>query len=412
MNLTTAGMSAEALREALIAQIKQAGYARSRTVEDALRAVERHHYVPDVELTVAYANEIVVTKRSAEGEVLSCASQPGIVALLLDQLRAQPGDRVLEIGAGTGYNAALLAHLVGEHGHVTAIDVDADIVEVADERLAAAGIGNAEVVLGDGARGHEPGAPYDGIIASVGAYGIPDSWLSQLAPAGRLVIPLRIRGSVSRSIAFERAPHGRWRSAEHAMCGFVPLRGGIADDPRSRIDLTGDNTVALQTHQDYPFAAERLIGVLDQPRSEMWTGVTFARRESLEWMYLWLTCALPGGLRSMPVEQMAIDSGRVTPMFRTGMAVPDDGELAYLAKRPGGYDREGHELTETGVIGHGPNGGDLVARVADEIRTWDRNFRHRGVRFEIPTDRTDGSDPACGRFFLDRPHHPITVIWQ
>jgi protein-L-isoaspartate(D-aspartate) O-methyltransferase len=211
MNVTTADMSPEALREALIDKVKEAGYARSRTVEDVLRAVERHHYVPDVELADAYANDIVVTKRPPEGEVLSCASQPGIVALLLDQLRPQRGDRVLEIGAGTGYNAALMAHLVGERGHVAAIDVDADIVGYADP----AG---------------------DGIIASVGAYGIPDSWLAQLAPAGRLVIPLRIRGSVSRSIAFERAPEGGWRSAEHAMCGFVPLRGGIADDPRSRID--------------------------------------------------------------------------------------------------------------------------------------------------------------------------------
>ncbi len=412
MNLTTTDMSPEAQREALIGKVKEAGYARNGAVEDALRTVERHHYVPDVELADAYANDIVVTKRTPDGEVLSCASQPGIVALLLDQLRPQPGDRVLEIGAGTGYNAALLAHLVGKEGHVTAIDVDGDIVDYARERLAVAGIGNVEVVLGDGARGHEPGAPYDGIIASVGAYGIPGDWLSQLAPGGRLVVPLRIRGSVSRSIAFERARDGGWRSAEHAMCGFVPLRGGIADDPRSRIDLTGDNTVTLQSHQDQPFAPERLTGVLDRPRSEMWTGVTFARMESLEWMYLWLTCALPGGLRSMPAEQTAIDSGLITPMFRTGMAVPGDGELAYLAKRPGGHDSEGHELTETGVVGHGPHGGELAARVADEIRTWDRDFRHRGVEFEIPADGTDTSDPTRGRFFLDRPHHPITVAWQ
>ncbi|MEU3628963.1 methyltransferase, FxLD system [Amycolatopsis coloradensis] len=412
MNFTSTGMSPEALRETLIDVIKEAGHARTRAVEDALRAVERHHYVPHVDPVDAYANDIVVTKRTPEGEVLSCASQPAVVALLLDQLRPRRGDRVLEIGAGTGYNAALLAHLVGEGGHVTAIDVDADIVDHARERLTAAGVGNAEVVHGDGARGHEPGAPYDGIIASVGAYGIPDSWLTQLAPAGRLVIPLRIRGSVSRSIAFERAPTGGWRSAEHAMCGFVPLRGGIADDPRSRIDLTGDTSVTLQSHQDQPFAPGRLTGVLDQPRREVWTGVTFARRESLEWMYLWLTCALPGGLRSMPVQQAAFDSGRVTPMFRTGMAVPGDGEVAYLAKRPGGYDSDGHELTETGVVGHGPHGGGLAARVAEEIRAWDSNFRHRGVRFEIPADGTDTSDPTRGRFFLDRPHHPITVVWE
>lgn len=154
-----------------------------------------------------------------------------------------------------------------------------------------------------------------------------------------------------------------------------------------------------------------MTGVFDQPRREVWTGATFAGMESLEWMYLWLTCALPGGLRSMPVEQTAIDSGRVTPMFRTGMAVPGDGELAYLTKRPAGHDSEGHELTETGVVGHGPDGGELAARVADEIRIWNSNFRHREVRFEIPNGSTDISDPTRGRFFLGRPHHPITVVW-
>lgn len=115
-----------------------------------MRAVERHHYIPDVDLTAAYANDLVVTKRSADDAVLSCASQSGIVALLLDQLDVQHGDHVLEIGAGTGYNAALLAHVVGENGHVPAIDVDADIVEHARNRLASASIDNVEVLLGAG----------------------------------------------------------------------------------------------------------------------------------------------------------------------------------------------------------------------------------------------------------------------
>lgn len=326
--------------------------------------------------------------------------------MLLDELDVRRGDHVLEVGAGTGYNAALLAHLVGEDGHVTAIDVDADIVEHARERLAAAGVDTVDIVLGDGARGYQPSALYDRIVASVGAYGTPDSWLSQLSPTGRLVIPLRIRGSVSRSIAFERASGGAWRSVDHAMCGFVPLRGGIADDPWRKVDLTGDGSVTLQLRQEHTLDPERLAGVLDKPRYEVWTGATFGPMESLEWMYLWLTCAMDGALCSMPVEQRAIDSGLVTPMFRSAMAVPVHDELAYLAKRPGGHDREGRALIETGVVGHGPFGSDLAARVAEEIRHWDRYFRHRDVQFMIPADGTDTSDPSRGRFFLDRPHHP------
>jgi protein-L-isoaspartate O-methyltransferase len=72
-------------------------------------------------------------------------------------------------------------------------------VERARERVAAAGVGNVEVVLGDGALGYPAGAPYDRIVATVGAYGVPDAWLAQLAPTGRLVVPARVRGSVSRS---------------------------------------------------------------------------------------------------------------------------------------------------------------------------------------------------------------------
>lgn len=104
---------------------------------------------------------------------------------------------MLEIGAGTGYNAALLVHLTGPRGGVTTIDMDSDIVSQARERLARAEVGNVEVVLGDGALGYPAGAPFDRIVATVGVYSIPDAWLTQLAPQGILVVPARIRASVS-----------------------------------------------------------------------------------------------------------------------------------------------------------------------------------------------------------------------
>jgi protein-L-isoaspartate(D-aspartate) O-methyltransferase len=93
--------------------------------------------------------------------------------------------------------------LAGPHGRVTTIDVDTDIIADARAHLAAAGVDTVEVVLG-----YPSGAPYDGIVAAVGAFGIPDSWLTQLAPGGRLVVPLRIVGRLSRSIAFEHSDGG------------------------------------------------------------------------------------------------------------------------------------------------------------------------------------------------------------
>lgn len=410
MNATAADTSPEFLRAVMITKIKDAGYTLSPTVEQALRAVERHLFVPDATLEDAYENDIVVTKRGDDDQVLSCLSQPSIVALQLEQMEVQPGHRVLEIGAGAGYNAALLAHLAGPHGHVTAIDVDADIVDQARERVAAAGVSNVEVVLGDGALGHAPGAPFDRIVATVGAYGIPDAWLAQLAPTGRLVVPARIRGSVSRSIAFEREEDGVWRSVDHQMCGFVSLRNGIADDPRRRIPLTADNAVKLQLNQEHAINPAGLMGVFDRPRFEAWTGVMFRPMQSLEWLYLWLACVLDTGLCSLSVDPTAIDAGLVEPMFRAStMAVPGERELAYLTWRLAGHAESG-KIMEIGVIGHSDAGAALSGHVVDEIRTWGEQQRNRTVQFEIPPTGTN--EPQSGRFFLDRPHHGLAVIWR
>jgi protein-L-isoaspartate(D-aspartate) O-methyltransferase len=197
--------SADQLREELTDRLVQHDVIRTVAVEAAFRQVPRHLFLPDVPLERAYANDPVYTKHDAAGVHISAASQPGTVAMMLHQLDAHPGDRILEIGAGTGYNAALIGTIVGETGHVTTIDVDLDLVEDGRAHLAAAGITGVEVVLGDGALGHPAGAPYDRIIATVSAFETPTAWLDQLAPGGRLILPLRLRGTNSRSIAFERA---------------------------------------------------------------------------------------------------------------------------------------------------------------------------------------------------------------
>ncbi|GAB3214230.1 hypothetical protein GCM10027294_52880 [Marinactinospora endophytica] len=289
---------AEALRHALVEQIRADGHARTPGIEEALRTVPRHLFVPNAPLTEAYANSPVHIKYAPDGTSISCASQPTIVALMLDQLDARPGDHVLELGTGTGYNAALIGHLVGATGHVTTMDVDADLVEGARAHLAAAGVDNVEVVLGDGALGHLLNAPYDRIIATVGAHAIPRAWLEQLVPAGRLVAPQRLKGSVSRSIVWERR-EGRWGSKGSAMNTFMPLRRGIADGERHMIPLSADGTVRLQAPAGVGADAEELAGVLEQPRTEVWTGMTVRAAESPEWMELFVSCALPSGVSGL-----------------------------------------------------------------------------------------------------------------
>ena len=131
--------TATALRAALIAQLEREGALHDPAVRTAMLAVPRHLFLPNEPLERAYANDAIATK-FADGVSISSASQPAIVALMLEQLALAPGMNVLEIGAGTGYNAALMRTLVGPGGQVTTVDIDADITDAAREHLAAIGI--------------------------------------------------------------------------------------------------------------------------------------------------------------------------------------------------------------------------------------------------------------------------------
>jgi protein-L-isoaspartate(D-aspartate) O-methyltransferase len=408
-------LSAEQLRDRLTDRLREQDIIRTADIEAAFRRIPRELFVPGVPLEEVYADSAVYTKHNGAGASISAASQPRIVAMMLRQLDLQPGHRVLEAGAGTGVNAAYMATIVGETGRVVTIDVDEDLVEGAREHLAAAGITNVAVVLGDGALGYPAGAPYNRFIATVGAFEVPTAWLEQLTPDGRLVVPLRLRGAASRSIAFERGPGG-WRSVDSELAVFMPLRGGavasIGDDTYRLVALTCGHDVTVQVHQDQEVDDHALAKVLDTDRHETWTGVCFAPMVSFEWLDLWLACRLEGGIMRMNVQPAAKERGQVAPMFGWGaMSTVRGGDLAYLTLRPATPAGDGGKLYEVGVLGHGPTGRDLAEQVAQEIRLWDAGFRDRAVRFEMP-DAPVTADPDAGRFVLPRPHHPVTVIWE
>ncbi|MGI5238778.1 methyltransferase, FxLD system [Dactylosporangium sp. CA-139066] len=404
-----ADQTAEQLRHDLVDRLVRNGTARSEPVVAALRGVPRELFVPDVPVQRAYADDAVYTKNNAAGVAISAASQPTIVATMLEQLDLQPGQRVFEAGAGTGYNAALIGTIVGAQGHVTAVDVDLDIVDGARTHLAAAGISNVEVVLGDGALGHAANAPYDRAIATVGAYQIPDAWLAQLAPGGRLLVPLRLRGTTTRCIAFERDPDG-WHAVNSELAVFMPLRG-IGDDGYEVVYLTDDHTVQLQVHQDQTVDPAALAGVLDTKRHERWTGVLFPPDVPLAWMDLWLACTLDNALMRMNVQPAAVQGGLVTPSFGWGsMSTVRGTDLAYLTIRPAPPAADGGKLYEVGVTGHGANGDTLADEVADQIRHWDTHYRDKTVTFTMPAVLPE-PDPAAGRFVLPRQQNPIVVSW-
>ncbi|KJY28464.1 methyltransferase, FxLD system [Streptomyces sp. NRRL S-495] len=404
--------TAEQLRADLTGRLLDQGAIRTGAVENAFRTVRREHFLPGFPLETAYADNPTYIKADGSGTQISAASQPAIVALMLEQLAPQPGERIFEAGAGSGVNAAYMGHIVGPGGQVVTVDVDDDLVDGARKHLAAAGITNVEAVLGDGALGHPAGAPFDRVIATVSTSEVPTPWLEQVRPTGRIVLPLRLRGTASRSIAFERREAG-WVSVDDRLAVFMPLRGSM-DDARRTVTLTREGDVTLQVHKDQDAAvdATQLHGVLDSGRHETWTGVTIPGGTTYEYQDLWLALTLPNSLMRMNVTGTARERGTVTPMFGWGaMATVQGASLAYLTLRPGEPTADGCKTYETGVIGHGPDGAALADLVAEETRTWSAGYRDRMLHIELP-DATEAEEREAGRFVLDRPNHPITVTWE
>jgi protein-L-isoaspartate(D-aspartate) O-methyltransferase len=151
------------LRNRMVDHIAEAGHLRSDAVEHALRTVPHHLFVPAATVENAYVNRSITIKPGeAGGRPASCISVPTVVAMMLDQLDARPGHRVLEVGAGTGYNTALLAELVGATGQVTTIDIHPDVTTHARRALDVTGYDRVHVVTGDGSLGYLDHAPMTG----------------------------------------------------------------------------------------------------------------------------------------------------------------------------------------------------------------------------------------------------------
>ncbi len=221
------------LRAALVEQLKARDVLHSAAVEAAFLRVPREYFLPELArregLETIYADEAIITKRTGQGTPLSSSSAPSMMAIMLEQLDLRPGLRVLEIGAGTGYNAALLAELVGDPRAVVTIDIDHEVVEQARRNLASAGYPEITVLCMDGVLGAPDLAPFDRIELTVASDDIAPAWCEQLVIGGRLVLPLELhrhqRGQLSLALV-KRAEYLESVAAAYAF--FIPLRGDQA----------------------------------------------------------------------------------------------------------------------------------------------------------------------------------------
>ncbi|MGH2583638.1 MAG: protein-L-isoaspartate O-methyltransferase family protein, partial [Dehalococcoidia bacterium] len=240
-----------------VAQLQEMGAIRSPAVERAFRRVPRHRLVesfyddpapperarlprgpiqhvlithdPDnptpEHLDILYADRAVAT-RVAGGWATSSTSQPALVAGMLELLELSPGLTVLEIGAGTGYNAALMAEIVQDQSRIVSLDIQSDVVEQTRRLLAAAGYPNVNVLLRDGFAGAPETAPYARIVATVGCSDLSPHWVEQLRPEGFMLIPL-IHGGWHPLVRV-------WREGDRVMgrvvapSGFMSIQGTMA----------------------------------------------------------------------------------------------------------------------------------------------------------------------------------------
>jgi protein-L-isoaspartate(D-aspartate) O-methyltransferase len=239
------------------------------------------------------------------------------MALMLEQLELQPGQRVLEIGAGTGYNAAMLAELVGPSGQVTTLDIDPEIADQARERLAAAGYPQVQVVHGDGGFGYPPAAPYERIILTASAADILPAWYEQLKAGGRLVLPLALHPRSTQLAACLEKTGDHLISISINECGFMPLRGAFAGPALVHTTIGPNNDLFMETPHLLPGSPGAYAAWLDGPYRDTDTQVDLDISALFEGLLVWLALQLPEFGNLVARGDLA-DQDRIPPLAGMG----------------------------------------------------------------------------------------------
>ena len=214
------GTDSHAVRVDMVRKLEAQGITDQRVLA-AMRAVERHRFVDSALANQAYEDTSLPI---GLGQTIS---KPNVVARMLSLLCECPGvrtGRVLEIGTGCGYQAALLSHLSRE---VYSIERLRGLHEKARENLRVFRVANLHLLFGDGMQGFAKGAPYAGIIAAAGGEAIPQAWIDQLAVGGRLVAPAQMASGQQHLVVIDKTARGVERTELEPVL-FVPLKSGIA----------------------------------------------------------------------------------------------------------------------------------------------------------------------------------------
>ncbi len=417
--------NANALNQVLVDDLKNRKCIETPEVEAAFRAVLRHHFLPGTPLEIVYSDRAISAKQTEQGQWLSSSSQPAIMAIMLEQLGLKPGHKVLEIGAGTGYNAALMTYIVGETGRVVTIDIDEDLVEAAREHLTAAGFAQVQVVCADGGYGYPGLAPFDRIILTVGAPDITPAWWEQLKTDGRIVLPLMLKGSM-KSVAFEKMDD-HMASLSVQDCGFIQLRGDFASTGSTEVQLGPDPNLYIETPGELPMEGDALYRFLTGESKDWAAGV-----EVMLWdvligsLWTWLALHEPrmcklfarGGMVEQNIVPALVGIDAKQRLTATGVLVDKSGMVALM--RP--PDQPVPLVPMDKVFASespfplylrqfGPDG-SLAQGLLAQIRAWDVGGRPSFDRMRIRAYPKDSAYvPSQGEIVLEKPWTKLIIEW-
>lgn len=417
-------MPALAPQKALVEHLRAGGVLTQPAIAQAFLDVPRHLFLPGLPLDEVYADEAIPTKFSG-GRPISSSSQPSIMAIMLEQLQPAPGQRLLEIGAGTGYNAALLGRLVGPHGYVVTVDIDDDLVQAARAHLAAAQASNVEVVRADGGFGYPPATPYDGIILTASAWDIAPAWHAQLRPGGRLVLPLELGHGPQQSLALVKPvleASSLWFESESVRdCGFMRLRGSFAGGEVA-LNLGPQPGLTLSLSAAAPAPAQDFYAWLTGNSTVTDPGLTLTGREAWGDLSLWLGLHAPD-VCSLLAEPQALSSGRMPCLFAypgsegacLSLGLVGAGGLSLLDRvsSRGDHVDEDDESFMVLMRAYGPEGASLAEKLRGHLAAWQAAGRPGSAGLCVRVYPAAAEfDPRPGAVVVTRPHVRLLVSWN
>ncbi len=209
-------MCMEKERGKMIERLVSEGFLRSHVVKEAFRRVRREDFILPPDRESAYSD----TPLSIIGG--QTISAPHMVAIMLELAGLEGGEKVLEVGAGSGYNAALMAEMVGEKGKIISIEFDHELAEFARGNIEKAVYNSVIVLNGDGSKGYEKEKPYDLIMVTCATPEIYPAWKDQLKEGGKIIAP--VGGGFGQELVLARKGKGKLVKENHGGCVFVPLR--------------------------------------------------------------------------------------------------------------------------------------------------------------------------------------------